>query len=207
MKLPNPEVNYENYARALVRSRVSKLTGQLHIQRCDLEDLEQEVLAFLYQRLPQFDSDRGSIEAFTNQVVTSKIRNIISHHVTKTQDFTITEYSLDETVQISENVFAARYELVDAQLAVQSREFIECYTHDQLDLKADIDRIIDLLPTGYSELCDALKTSNITDAAREMGISRREAARRVRTIRSILNQYWTEPDPKKFARFLNFVCK
>ena len=207
MKSLNTDTNYDRFARGHVRHRVAKLVRTLGLPESDCEDLEQEVLVFVYQRLRQFNPSRGSIEAFTNTVVTSKIRNLIDQQTAKMRDFRLIGFSFDETVQTLEGDCVDRKELTDAQIVIENRGDVESYTRDQIDLKVDMDRVIDKLPAKLADLCNALKHGNATDAAEELGISRREATRRIHRLRSIFEEYWADPDSENFAHFLEFVCK
>ena len=194
MGSPDTDTNYDRFARGHVRGRVAKLVRTLGLPESDRDDLEQEVLVFVYQRLRQFNPSCGSIEAFTNKVVTSKVCNLIDQLTAKKRDFRLIDFSFDETVRTLEGDYVDRKELTDAQIVIQNRGDIESYTRDQIERKVDMDRIINKLPAELADVCNALKRGNATDAARELGISRREVTRRISKLRSIFEQYWAEAD-------------
>lgn len=194
MGSPYTDTSYDRFARGHVRGRIAKLVRTLGLPESDRDDLEQEVLVFVYQRLRQFNPSCGSIEAFTNKVVTSKVCNLIDQLTAKKRDFRLIAFSFDETVRTLEGDCVDRKELTDAQIMIQNRGDIESYTRDQIERKVDMDRIINKLPAELADVCNALKRGNATDAARELGISRREVTRRISKLRSIFGQYWVETD-------------
>lgn len=207
MGSPNTDPEFDRFARGHVRCRVAKLVRTLGLPESDREDLEQEVLVFVYTRLQQFDPSRGTIEAFTNKIVTSKIRNLIDRRHALMREITHAVFSLDDFVQLSEREYCTRNEMTDAQVGIQNRGELGSYTREQLDLKVDMDRVIEKLPANLAQLCNALKHGNPTDAARELGINRREVTRQIHRLRGIFEQYWSEPDAENFAHFLDFICK
>lgn len=207
MRAPNTDKQYEAFAREHVRRRVAKLVRALRFPDGDGDDLEQEILLYVYQCLPKYDEARGSIEAFTNKVVTSKIRNIMDPRTARMRELSLTGYSLDESARSMDGEGITRLDMVDSRACRGSYESIETYSSGEIELKVDIDRLISRLPPILRDLCNALKWGNITDASEELQINRREVARKMHKLRGLFAQYWSEPDMEKVAHFFEFVCK
>ena len=163
-----------DYAEALIHHRAQQLVGNAGYTEDDVEELEQEMRLDLLKRLPKFNPKRATYNTFVTRLIERKICNLIRHRTQKVRDYRCEECSLNDTVETddSKNKKVKRMETItqdehDLRSGKYRRPAAE-----RLDLRLDISLILSKLPPKLQELAELLKTMSITEAARELGISR-----------------------------------
>ncbi|MCL4499291.1 MAG: sigma-70 family RNA polymerase sigma factor [Chloroflexi bacterium] len=177
----------ERSARDYIRQRVAKLVGKCGFTMSDCEDIEQEIMISLCEQLRLYDPGRGSVEQFINKVATSRIRNIVRQQIACKRDFRMIAFSLDSILRDEDGPVGCSTDALNAP-------GFGYYTQDQLDLKIALEQAMDELPLYLVRLCEALKRGSISAAARELGISRRTARRRMEELRDFLDTFLSDVD-------------
>ena len=70
----------DGYAVALIRCKAKQLIRRAEFKGMDSEDLEQEMMLDLLQRLPQYDASRASRNTFIARVVEHKVATLIEFY-------------------------------------------------------------------------------------------------------------------------------
>lgn len=170
-------------ARDYVRRRVRRLIGRFGFTVSDCEDMEQEVLIFIMGRMRLFDPERGSIEQFVSKAATSRIRNIVRDRIAKKRDVRMEVYSLDAKPEDPES--DSPIDMIDARDVRPFGDDTAYYSADELDRMIIVDQAIDQLPPDLARLCRVLKRGNVSDAAEELGTSRKSVYRQIERVRAL----------------------
>lgn len=149
------------FAGRLIRTKVKSICRTLRLPGADEEDLEQQMRLDLLRRSPQFDRSRGTWEAFVCCVTGSRART----HFRRLQGL--------------------RRPLVESELQVglDGCNRVSADDTHASDLMQDLEAIQDQLTPDKRRLLEMLRTSSITEIARQLHIPRTTVAARVKALR------------------------
>ncbi len=173
-----------DYAYNLIRMKARQLVRRPEFRRYPKREIEQDLWTYLLSRAPQYDPKRGSVDAFIVCVINSaasilirKRRRRLSVPGEDAQSLEVSSHNCDgELVPTSDTI---------------SSEDIDRRTGGTTPL--DLDVLIDqeafawatkTLSPMQQKICHLLSTSNVSVAARVLGISRRKLKREIALLRS-----------------------
>lgn len=154
------------FATLVIRTETGKLLNRGLIRRTEREDLAGELMAQLLEIWGRFDPDRGTREAFINQVVSTRLVSLLRERNSQKRRATT------EPIDASDDRF------VDHSSAGEG-------SRCQIDLRVDLRVALGRLTPRQREICDQLMREAITPAARQMGVPRstlRDAVARIREV-------------------------
>ena len=126
----------------------------------DRDDIEQELALQLWRQHPKYDAARSSPQTFATRVVGSKAANLAAARKAAKRSAPLES--------LSKRGDAIPGEVVDpSDFRAASRR-----DSDDLALKHDVARLVAKLPADLQALCVALAAGTVSDAAKELGISR-----------------------------------
>ena len=159
------------YAADLIRHKARQLVGKAGLTENDRQDLEQELMIDLLSRMKHFNPAKGKKTTFMTRIVERRISNILEARFAQCRDWRKCTASLNDPIPGGNDDSTERIEQVssDGQMGHQGRETIE---QRQNDIRFDVDRVISALPEDLQELCEKLRSSNMAEIAREMGVPR-----------------------------------
>jgi len=159
------------YAADLIRHKARQLVGKAGLTENDRQDLEQELMIDLLSRMKHFNPAKGKKTTFMTRIVERRISNILEARFAQCRDWRKCTASLNDPIPGGNDDSTERIEQVssDGQMGHQGRETIE---QRQNDIRFDVDRVIATLPEDLQELCEKLRSSNMAEIAREMGVPR-----------------------------------
>jgi RNA polymerase sigma factor (sigma-70 family) len=143
------------FARRSAQVRAAAQVASGTISPFDREDVEQEGLMACWRALPRFDPTRGSLRTFVEHVVARHLASLRRAHLCRPR-----VQSLNE----------GRHQVGSAW----ARE---------IELRSDVQRILDALPDADRQLTLALIEHTPTDASRLLGIARSTVYEGIRRIR------------------------
>lgn len=172
MDVGNRQNGVDPYAVQLIKTKARLLVGQVGFTESDCDDLEQELLRDLLERLPKYNPDRGRRSTFIACVVNRKVAKLIRHRKQQRRDYRRNGRSLDDLIEnpqggcvrLGESVSQDDYDL---RMGTYSQPEV-----DRLDMRLDISMAIAELPPHLHDLVELLRTHSIAAAARELGIPR-----------------------------------
>lgn len=164
---------FPEFVPGLIRRKVRQMIRSSHYQSQDAEDLQQELSLHLVERLPRFDPQRGSINAFVNTVLERRASTLKWDRWCAKRD--------DHRCLSFEDDLPER-----GDFQQQER---------QRDLALDLRQALATLPEPLRELAERLKTHAISEIAREFRLSRTTIYKRLRDLRqSLENTGWKQPE-------------
>ena len=126
----------------------------------DRDDIEQELALQLWRQHPKYDAARSSPQTFATRVVGSKAANLAAARKAAKRSAPLEPLS-------------KRGETIPGEVGDPS-DFRAASRRDSDDLalKHDVARLVAKLPADLQALCVALAAGTVSDAAKELGISR-----------------------------------
>jgi RNA polymerase sigma-70 factor (ECF subfamily) len=177
----------DRFARSYIRKKARQVVGRAGFTEQDREDLEQELVLRLLQRLPSRDPRRGRSTTFTRLVVDHAVANMLRERGAEKRG-TGRNISLSEPVELPGGRHTELAQVIgqrerDARLGRQSRP-----AEEGVDLVLDVADLLAKLPAPQRELAERLKSSTIAEVARDLGLPRTTVASRVRALRCRFEQ-------------------
>jgi DNA-directed RNA polymerase specialized sigma24 family protein len=160
----------------------------------DVEDIEQELMLRVHQRLAQFNPSRSSVRTFTDRIARNCIASLLQAAQAKKRGAGIEVLFSDWMTSHGENVVTGKCDSSDAE----PDQLVFC-PEPYLNLRIDLWRAYNRLPSTLRSCFLGLFDNTVTDAARRSGVSRAAVYDRIAAIRELfrtidLQAYATEPD-------------
>lgn len=148
------------------------------------EDVQQDLVADVLRRLPNFDGDRASVETFICRVIDHRIASLLESHDAACRGSGCTKESLDDWVRDETGTWVRRDTTVDAarrraHLGIAARD-----KQELSELELDVAGVMAALPPQQRELCAALRTKTPSEISRETGMSRSVIYKHMADIRT-----------------------
>ncbi|MBK8211654.1 MAG: sigma-70 family RNA polymerase sigma factor [Rhodospirillales bacterium] len=164
------------------------------IPALEVEDIEQELMLRVHQRLPQYDPSRSSLRTFTDRIARSVIASLVEAIQAKKRGPGL-EVLFSDWMISPENLVIEPCESSDAE----THQSIGFCPEPYLNLRTDLWRAFDQLPAMLRTCFLALFDNSVADAARRTGVSRSTTYHRVADLRAHfeaagLRAYLADPD-------------
>ena len=172
------------YAMKRTHFKAKQIIGNHGFTNDDYDDIKQELLADLLQRLPKFNGDRANIKTFISRLIDNRLATLIQHRHAACRDSRRNQCSLADWVRDEFGAWARREAVTEedrgrVHLGQAGRNFL-----NQLSLALDLADVVDSLPNELRDLCVRLRSQSVTEIARETGLSRARLRNRIRQIRA-----------------------
>jgi RNA polymerase sigma factor (sigma-70 family) len=168
------------FALKLVRARAGELSRRRIIPAYERRDIEQHFLLELWWRWRRFDGSRGGLPGFVVRVIDNSAADLIGRHAPPGRVRPLQFVSLHEVVCDDDGDIATVGDGLSEDQAlwqVPSNQF------DAADLRVDIGRAVECLPSRLQDLCRRLSSQSVAQIARETKTSRGSVYVSVATIR------------------------
>lgn len=162
----------DEYAVQIIKYKARQLVGRVGFTESDREDLEQEMLMDLLQRLPKYNPDRAQRYTFIARVVEHKIATIIEARKAGLRDYRLCNCSLNDRLEDEEGGSVERMETIDQEDYLRRTGRQSRPASELRDLSLDVRNAIEKLQPDLRELCRRLDTDTVTEISRDTGIPR-----------------------------------
>jgi RNA polymerase sigma-70 factor, ECF subfamily len=166
-----------------IHFKARQMMGHHGFTENDFDDLRQELMLDVLQRLPKFKDDCGGIKIFICDIVDNRIANLVEYHEAQCRDRRRIARSLDEEVRDEDGEQTSFGEMItedDAQARLgnwgRSRQ-------EQADLALDIAAMMGQLDEDDRQLCLELKVKTPLEISRQQGVRRAGVYERIGRIR------------------------
>lgn len=179
-----PGIN--EYAVDVIKYKAKKLIGTIGFTIDDLEDIEQDLMIDLLQRMKKYDGTKAQLNTYIDLVVSHKIATMIEERLAEKRDLSATATTLEE---LFENEDGELTTLLDC---IGSDEYLNRLGYHYRSSLAEQDRRIDLdimfkqLPIEDRRILTTLMKGSVADAARELGMPRTTLAYKLQGLRKVL---------------------
>ena len=161
------------YAADLIRHKAHQLVGKAGFTRDDVEDIQQDLIVDLLERLPNFDPNKAAYNTFVARIVKRKVCKLIRHRMQGMRDYRREDYSINTTIKIDDET-----KIECSQTISRDEQDFRTGKHlrpadERTDLRLDISLVVSGLPPELRELAGLLlTTTSIAEVARKLGIPR-----------------------------------
>lgn len=191
MKYRNSYAGLDTYAADLIRHKARQLVGKAGFTEDDREDLEQELMIDLIQRMRHYNPSIAKKTTFMARIVERHIATILEARFAQCRDIRCSVFSLNSTFSNSDGEPEELSGFLSGEgsfknHAHESRERIEN------DIRFEIERSLASLPNELRDLCNRLRTHNMAEIARELKIPRSTLYERLNVLRQSLRDLGLE---------------
>ena len=160
------------YIVKLVAFKANQLCMRPEFTDADREDLEQELVLDVLQRISEYDSTKAKQSTFAAHIINNKAATILARCRALKRNHNRIEYSLNDIIEDKEGVLWERDELFDRDIFLinigrQSRP-----SQELIDMRIDVQNYINSLPPQHQDICKMLMRKTITSTAQSMGTPR-----------------------------------
>ena len=161
-----------DYAFELIHHKARKLVGTAGFTEDDIEDIEQELVLDLLQRLPKFNPAKATYNTFVARLVERKISNLIRYRTKEVRDYRREACSLNDDIDVGEDEPAQRLVTIsqdehDLRIGKYRRP-----AGEREDMELDIAAVLADLPPELRRAGELLMAMPVAQVAREMGVPR-----------------------------------
>ena len=161
-----------DYAVKLISRKARQLVGTAGFTKSDIEDLEQEMILDLLERLPKYDPDKAAQNTFVTRLVERKISKLIRDRKREIRNFCRESCSLNDLLEDPEGNTIERAYTIDqdrASIRIGRRNHT---SEEEAQLRLDVSLVLSGLPDDLRPIAERLKTQTLTEAANSLGIPR-----------------------------------
>jgi len=162
-----------DYALELVHHKARQLVGKAGYTQDDVDDIKQDLIVDLLERLPQFDPAKATYNTFVARLVERKISNLLRDRQAEMRDHRREVCSLNEEIDTGEDEPVQRLTTIsqddqDIRTGKYARPAEERAHHQR-----DMESVRDGLTPELRQVAEMLQTKSVSQVARELGIPRR----------------------------------
>lgn len=169
-------------AAAIIRRKARQLVGRGGFGPSDRQDIEQDLLVDLLERLPSFDPEQSAIHVFVAMVVKRHAANLLRYGKAEKRDrrrecslHKVVGHDEQGPVELGSAVTSRERDAVTQQARRDAGEAAE--------MALDVAELIERLPPQLRQLAKRLQTQTVSQAAREMRVPRTTLYASVRELR------------------------
>lgn len=166
--------DFNDFALNMVNIKAAELVGKAGFSADDFEDLRQDLITDLLQRLRNYQHDRSDFKLFVTCVIDRKTQNMIRFRESDKRDYRCEDCSLNEEITTAGSEQPVQrlttFDQDDQDIRTgKHRRTAQERTQMQLDFQAVLAR----LSPELRRIAQMLMTKPATTVARELGIPRR----------------------------------
>jgi len=174
----------EEYAVKLIQHKAYQLVGNAGFTDSDREDIEQDLLMDLLSRLPDYDPELAERATFITRIVNRRVARILEKRSAWRRDYRLNEFSLNENDWEDDNSVERHENIGEDEYLLRTGKQ-ELPTNDLRDLIIDVNRVLEILPPEFRDLCERLKTKTVAEVSRETGIPRGTIYESIQKVREL----------------------
>jgi len=170
MDTNDKQYELNDYALELVHHKAWQLVGKAGFTQDDVEDIEQELILDLLERLPKFDPAKAAYNTFVARLVERKISNLIRHRTQDVRDYRREICSLNEDIDVGEDEPKQRLSTISQDEQDIRWGKYDLPAEERAHLQMDVDTVLADLPPDLRQAAELLQVHPIAQVAREMGV-------------------------------------
>jgi len=171
------------YTIKRIRYRASQMVGKHGFIEDDFDDLRQQLMVEVLQRLPRFNSGRAPIKIFISTLIDNRLASLIKHQEAQCRDHRRVERSLDDRVPGEDGDWTTFGDGITEDDARSRLGRAGRSDHERVDLALDMALVLSQLDEGDRQLCLELQVKTALEISRETGIRRSGIYERIAEIR------------------------
>ena len=180
------------FAMKTATAKARQLVVRPEFSDCDVEDIQQELLMYLIQKVGSYDETRSKRNTFINRVIESGAAELARSRGRQKR------YPADDDGYMPS--FQTPVDTVDASHATLGDEISDADAarrlcgnvsdpFDEADRRMDLEAAMDAMPCWLRETAEYLMSHNLKETAEKFGLSKRAMQGRRDDIREHLRKY------------------
>ena len=156
----------DRFAKGIICRKARQIIGRAGFTAQDRDDIEQELVLRLLQRLPKFDPAKSHRNVFVTTVIERSVASILRDRQAEKRDHRRVT-SLNVMIDINDEGPVEMSETIseDARRPGPDR------TAEELtQLRVDVAEVVDDLPPRLRDLAERLKVGSKSEVARDLGL-------------------------------------
>lgn len=172
------------YAMKRARYKARQLIGTNGFSADDLDDVQQELLVDVIQRMPKYDGDRAAVKTFICRLMDHRIADLIRRRHAAHRDPQRNACSLDDWVRDETGAWVRRGVTYCDDRAHAHTGQVRRNPQDDTELALDTADVVAGLPDALRDLCTRLQSQTVTQVAHETSVARTGLYDRIGEVRS-----------------------
>lgn len=174
----------DDIALRAIRCTVKKAIRRGWFRPADFEDLIQDAIVQLLQKMDHFDPCRSSWPTFCSLIANSYLSSAHSRRCRRAQV---------DSIPDQQDAGGSAAEQIEERHSVGKRYVRTRTQYEWLDLQEDVTEMIDGLPDQLREVCEIyLVNPNVSVVAASLGVSRNTVYRRRQMIRESTSEMYMD---------------
>ncbi len=175
---------FDEYELTLIKIKSAKLIGKVGFLPDELEDIRQEIILDLLERLPNYDPAKSARHTFINDIVDNRIADMIEERKAAKRDYHFAPTSLDAATVNENGTRNIDFESATEKTLPWNRGIQMLSDFELFELRDDIIRVLEKLPPNLLDICILLMQDNICTVAAETGIPKSTLIDHLKKIRN-----------------------
>lgn len=159
-----------NYALETVHHKTQKLVGKAGYTQDDVDDIKQDLIVDLLERLPKFDPAKASLNTFIARVVERKICNLLRARWAEVRNRRREVCSLNDNISTGEAEMVQRYTTISQDEYDLSTGKYGLPAEEREHLRLDLAALLAELPPELRRAAELLQMFPVAQVARQMGV-------------------------------------
>ena len=173
-------------ASRLIKRKARKMNKYPCFNKLDTGDIAQELWLDFLRRIEKFNKERAKLITFISMVVKNKEADMVAAQMAKKRNYSLCTSSINAEVDDGEGNTVQKIEKVDEEDYLQKIGNLGRSIEERINLRIDIERVVDILPPEFRSLFKDLKTKSVTKISLEKNIPISTVRERKEKIRAIL---------------------
>ena len=159
-----------DYALELVHHKAWQLVGKAGYTQDDVDDIKQDLILDLLERLPKFDPVKATHNTFVARLVERKISNLLRDRQAEMRDHRREVCSLNEEIDTGEDEPVQRLTTISQDDQDMRTGKYRRPAEERAHLHLDLEAVLADLPPDLRRAAELLQVYPIAQVAREMGV-------------------------------------
>jgi RNA polymerase sigma-70 factor (ECF subfamily) len=187
MGIDNRYQDIDDYAVRIIKHKARQLIGRYGLTIFDREDLEQELMIDLLQRMRHFNPAKAKKSTFMARIVERHIATLLEARHARCRDWRMCRMSLNTPHENDRGDTREMIDRVDSEGTLRPCQ-PDTRESEINNLRMDVARVLDTLPEDLRDLCERLRESNMAEIARETGVARTTLYDKLTRIRAAFRE-------------------
>jgi RNA polymerase sigma-70 factor (ECF subfamily) len=172
-----------NYALRRSSFKAWQMVGKYGFTKDDVEDIQQEIMLDILNRLPKFKRNHRGIRKFIRRLIDNRISYLKKHREAKLRDHRRIERGLDDWSHDEHNRWTSLGATITEDDALGHLGRRRLSSRKRIDLALDTVALLDQLSKLDRKLCLQLQAKTVSEISRQTGVVRTRIYERLRVIR------------------------
>ena len=166
-----------------VSFKARHLIGTYGFTENDIDDIKQELLLDLLERIDDFDPEKGTPATFVARIVERRIANMIRYKTQELRDYRRVSCSLDERVRDESGRMVYRYSTISSEEVRRRMGRSYRSEYEEVEIRLDNETVLDSLPSELQRTAELMRHHSMKETADILRVHRSTVYFRILRLR------------------------